>query len=249
MLKPRALIISGDGINCELETAQAFSAAGASSTIIHSNDWLERPRLINDFQLLALPGGFSFGDHLGAGQVMALKIKQGALAELQEFIAAGKGLIGICNGFQILLRLGLLPGSEGRNKPVCALTHNQEGVFIDKWVGLQVERTSHCWWTKDLLMDEFFLPIRCGEGRLIFSLAEHECGGEQLQQRGHVALRYTSQQTGSAARIAGLCNEQGNVFGLMPHPECALHQGHSPLRNKADDLGLAIFRKGVEAQR
>jgi phosphoribosylformylglycinamidine synthase len=237
-------VITGDGINCEQETARAFRRAGAEADIVHINDWLASPRLLAHYQLLALPGGFSFADYLGAGHVMALKIKQGAFDELQEFIASGKGVLGICNGLQILLRLGVLPG--GSAEPSITLSHNSDGKFVDKWVGIRKGKNSICRWTELLDDEEFYLPIRHGEGRFVFADSWAGHGVTSLGARGQIALQYSSDINGSAGLIAGICNEGGNVLGLMPHPESALFAGTSSLANGRDGLGLALIKAGVE---
>ncbi|MBI2520166.1 MAG: phosphoribosylformylglycinamidine synthase subunit PurQ [Bdellovibrio sp.] len=209
---PRALILSGDGINCERETALAFTQAGALATIIHINDLLSRPSMLSDFQIFAIPGGFSFGDELGSGQILALKLKHGLSDELQRFVEKQLPILGICNGFQALVKLGLLPAIRGKS---FALAPNIQGHFQNRWVTLNPNRANPSPWLRNL-PNKMQMPMRHGEGRLICQ----ESNDKQLSS--HIALTYSEYVNGSLYNIAGLTNKIGNVLGLMPHPEANL---------------------------
>lgn len=247
----KILILSGDGINCERETARAFSLAGAEPKIIHVNDLLARPVLLREYQAFALPGGFSFGDDLGSGQVLALKLQTVLGEELRSFVDAKKPVIGICNGFQALAKLGLLP--DPFQPRTMALARNSSGHFMDRWVELEVEEKSPCIWTKNLSLETgFMLPIRHGEGRVVFTPGEEESIHRRLSVQGQIPLRYKEDINGSYARIAGVCDPTGLVFGLMPHPEAAVSLLQHPLAGRkegakdAPGLGLQFFKNCVQ---
>lgn len=232
--KVKALIITGVGLNCEKETAAAFEAAGATAEQIHLNDLLHGRRSMKDFHILAFIGGFSFGDHLGSGTVFANRVKFRLHEELQEFVKAGKLVIGICNGFQTLTRLGLAPALDGKYfEQQAALTHNDSGVFRDDWVSLKANPACPCVFTKGI--DVFRLPIRHGEGKFV---AEPEVL-QRIEAENLVALRYCAADgsapkgfpenpNGSLNDIAGICDTTGRIFGLMPHPEAFLSPYNAP---------------------
>lgn len=243
----KILVLTGDGINCERETARAFALAGGDPRIVHINDLLERPASLHDYQAIAFPGGFSFGDDLGSGQVLALKLSMVLGEELKKFVADKKPVIGICNGFQALTKLGLLPQPFGVR--TMALARNVQGHFIDRWVELEVEKNSVCMWTRNM-EGGLSMPIRHGEGRVVFSRGEEESAHRSLSQNGQIALRYSEDVNGSFARIAGVCDPTGLVFGLMPHPEAAisrlLYPNSSRLENRTGEgIGLKLFRNCV----
>ena len=234
----KALILTGDGINCETETALAFKEKGISVEIVHIADLVANPALLERVHILGLPGGFSFGDEIGSGQILALKLKYAVSDELKKFIDDQKLVIGICNGFQALVRLGLLP------KPFCdrtmTLTHNRQGHFINRWVDLNVP-ASNCVWTKELMGKKISLPIRHGEGKIVFkgSFEDQQKIYRLLANEGQIALNYTEDVNGSYNEIAGVCDPTGRVFGLMPHPEAATSKWHAPSgKEKVDGLGI-----------
>lgn len=249
MKNAKVLVLTGDGINCERETARAFALAGAEPKIVHVNDLLENPKMLGDFEAMAFPGGFSFGDDLGSGQVLALKISLVLGEELRKFLEAKKPVIGICNGFQALTKLGLLPEPFGVRK--MALARNTQGHFIDRWVDLEVEKASVCIWTRNLSSEGAFgLPMRHGEGRVVFARGEEETIHRALSHAGQIVLRYTEDVNGSHGRIAGVCDPSGLVFGLMPHPEAAVsllqYPRSSALSNRAGEgIGMKFFRNCV----
>lgn len=218
--KVKALILTGDGINCENETALAFSEHGCETKIMHVQDLIDQPGLLNQYQILALPGGFSFGDEIGSGQILALKLKYSLGVALTEFINNKKLIIGICNGFQVLVRLGLLPKPFTERQ--MTLTHNRQGHFINKWVNLTVPK-SNCIWTRGLQGQEIALPIRHGEGKITFAgdQATQHNTFSTLASQGQIALSYTEDVNGSYQQIAGVTDPTGCILGLMPHPEAA----------------------------
>lgn len=242
MKKPQVLILTGDGINCENETALAFSQAGGEPLITHINDLLKTPGLLGDSQILALPGGFSFGDDLGSGQILALKIKHGLNDQIRNFLDKKKPILGICNGFQALMKLGLLPLPEFEKQG--ALVENSQGHFLDKWVDCNISTNNNIW-LRDL--SALSMPIRHGEGNLKLSSKTQEV----LKNNPSLApLRYRYDVNGSFEQIAGLSDPAGLIFGLMPHPEAALYELNKSLTKKQRPFEIAgpmkIFRNAVE---
>lgn len=251
-MKPRALILHATGTNRDLDAAAALELAGASPEVVHINLLRQGERRFSDYQMLVVPGGFSYADALGAGRLFALDLKTYFAAEVGAFVAAGKPVIGICNGFQALVKAGILPGSpEAR----ATLTFNAVGHFECRWVTL-IPTSQCCIWTQSL--DE---PIRCpvahGEGNFTLSNPAHL---EALRHSDQVALvysgrdgqpaggRYPENPNGSIGDVAGICNPQGNVLGLMPHPENHIHSYQNPSRAAAglrSGLGLSLFQNGV----
>jgi phosphoribosylformylglycinamidine synthase subunit PurQ / glutaminase len=219
-MKPLFLVITGDGINCERETAFVLEEAGATTKIVHINDWLESPELLLSSQGLVFPGGFSFGDELGSGQLMALKMRYRLSEVLEQYRQQGpKAILGICNGFQILTKLGLLPFGQIEAQSV-ALTKNDHGRFLDRWVELEVNQSSHSPWLQNL-PKKLSMPVRHGEGRLVLAPGLENAQAKELADKNLVAFRYLEDINGSYERIAGLCDPTGWILGLMPHPEAS----------------------------
>lgn len=264
--RPKALVLYGYGLNCDYETAFALERAGAQAVRVHTTDLLENPASLFDYHLLAVPGGFSWGDDHGAGVILALRLKLALGSALQEFINAGRLVIGICNGFQVLVNLGLLPGLPGREgERLVALIPNDCGNFRDTWVHLKAQ-AGKCVFTQGL--DTLDLPIRHGEGKFYADspvLAE-------LLDRGQIALKYVTatgkpamgrfpaNPNGSLMDIAGVCDATGRVLGMMPHPEAHVTSVQRPgwTREKEtwrrrgepypeqEGAGMAIFKNAVQ---
>jgi phosphoribosylformylglycinamidine synthase len=246
--KIKALVLTGDGINCEVETALAFTEQGIKVEIIHIADLIENPKVLDSAHILALPGGFSFGDEIGSGQILALKLKYSLGDSLKKFIDDKKIIIGICNGFQALVRLGFLP--KPHQPRSMTLTHNRQGHFINRWVDLQVLK-SNCVWTQNIKASLISLPIRHGEGKILFSGNEEEQNRKynELLTNGQISLKYASDVNGSYEQIAGVCDPTGRIFGLMPHPEAAISNWLSPSgkdKNEMSGIGALIFQSGIE---
>lgn len=255
--RPKVCVITGFGINADEELALAFEMAGADALRVHVTDLVAEPDLLLRFRILAFPGGFSFGDHLGSGKVFATLFRRSLGPRMKEFLDGGGLAIGICNGFQVLVKMGVLPNTGGSWAQEVSLTHNDSGRFEDRWVRVAFEQGSRCAWTKGLR--EMDLPVRHGEGRFVARSAEQLA---DLARGGLIALRYTSpaggephypeDPNGSEAHVAGICDPTGKVFGLMPHPEAFLHvQNHPdwPTRSGMHAEGLRIFENGVAAAR
>jgi phosphoribosylformylglycinamidine (FGAM) synthase-like amidotransferase family enzyme len=214
MKKPLFIIIAGDGINCERETARAVELSGGAAKIVHINDLAAAPETLDAADGLAVPGGFSFGDELGSGQIMALKIRHKLGDAFFRLVRDRKPVIGICNGFQVLVKLGLLPYPEQEGR-VLALAANEQGSFLDRWVEMDVKE-SVCLWTQGLAKNKIRLPMRHGEGRIVFGDVKTY---DALLKAGQIPLVYTEDVNGSHGRIAALTDPTGAVLGLMPHPE------------------------------
>ncbi len=260
----RVLILTGLGLNCETETEVAFRVAGAAPERVHLLDLLEDgagPRLA-DFHIIGFVGGFAFGDHLGAGFVFANKIRWRLYDQLLEFIESGGLALGICNGFQTMVRLGMLPGLDGDYRtPRATLAPNDRLGYRDAWVRLAFDIDSPCLWTSGLQTME--LPTRHGEGKF---LTESEALLDRLEAGAQIAARYIDAEgrpterwpdnpNGSPRAVAGICDPSGRLFGLMPHPDAYLYPFHHPQwRRKArsevlpiEGEGIKIFRNGVDA--
>jgi phosphoribosylformylglycinamidine synthase len=219
MKTPLFIILAGDGINCERETARAVEIAGGAAKIMHVNDLLAAPETLKSADGLAVPGGFSFGDELGSGQILALKIRHGLGDAFFDMVQQKKPIIGICNGFQVLVKLGLLPFPDMTER-VAALASNEAGKFLDRWVEMDVHN-SVCLWTQGLSQKKICLPMRHGEGRIVF---KDNATYDLLVRQKQIPLTYTEDVNGSYQRIAALTDPSGVVLGLMPHPEAFMYQ-------------------------
>lgn len=229
MSRPLALVLAAAGTNRDHDVSFALDLAGAEPRIVLLSDLIEQPSLLESGQMLVVAGGFSYADALGAGRMFALQLEHRVGDVLQGFVAASKPVIGICNGFQVLTRVGLLPG---------ALGHNASGHFQCEWVRLDAP-TSRCIWTSGVTAID--CPIAHGEGRYTHA----DPAG--LAAAGQVALRYASNPNGSVDSIAGVCDHSGVVLGLMPHPENHVIARQYPgfTRGRRGDLGLTLFEQGV----
>jgi phosphoribosylformylglycinamidine synthase len=226
MTRPKTHVLRTAGTNCDVETAFAFERAGSTPERVHLNRVLENPAMLGDYQLLAIPGGFSYGDDIAAGRIFANQLMHHLRDAVQQFIADGKPVIGVCNGFQVLVKTDLLPGEmASRSGQTATLAQNDSGRFVDRWVHLAT-RSKKCVWTQGI--DRIELPIAHGEGRFV---PADESVRRALWDNDQVALVYpradgSSPQgqgpdnpNGSVDDIAGVCDASGLVLGLMPHPE------------------------------
>ncbi|HUC87359.1 MAG TPA: phosphoribosylformylglycinamidine synthase subunit PurQ [Candidatus Saccharimonadales bacterium] len=262
MATPRALVFSGYGLNCEAETKLAFEQAGGLADIIHINDLIASPKQLAAYQILAFPGGFSYGDDTGAGNAFATKLRHHLGESLSAFVQHDTLAIGICNGFQIIANLGLVPATnETYTQRSVALVANDSSRYVARWVDLQVESRSP--WLAGIT--DLSLPIAHGEGKLVADPAMIA----RLKANRQIALRYVSgpvceyadlpaNPNGSTDDIAGITDETGRILGLMPHPERAVfftQQPHWPILSEqlkrggkpipAPGPGVAIFRNAV----
>ncbi len=263
--KPKSLVLFGNGINCEYETAHAHRTVGFDVELLHINSLLEDIKKIHNYAFLNLPGGFLDGDDLGSAKAQAVRwkyqkidgSKRRFVDELVEFVSAGKIILGICNGFQLLVKTGLLPGLKGEyHKQTVTLTFNDSGKFEDRWVYLKFNKFSRCIFTKDI--DTIYLPVRHGEGKLV---ADSSNTFKEIKESGHIVMQYSDEKgfvtdeypynpNGSIQSIAGLCDVTGRIFGLMPHPEAFVHYTQHPRwtreKLKEEGDGLKIFRNAYK---
>ncbi|MCE9644423.1 MAG: phosphoribosylformylglycinamidine synthase I [Chloroflexi bacterium] len=246
-MKPKALVLQARGSNRDLDVMDALTLAGADAVGIPLNDLRNRKTLLSDFQLLVVPGGFSYADALGAGKLLALDLASYFVDEISAFVHAGKPVIGICNGFQALVKSGILPGDSSAGQST--LTFNAQGHFECRWVHLRpVSR--NCIWTKGL-EEIITCPIAHGEGNFqsLGSLAPEQIAISYVHMDGSSANgEYPANPNGSMLDIAGICNPQGNVLGLMPHPENHIHTWQHPrhTRGETGGSGLKLFENGVK---
>lgn len=253
---PNALVITGFGINCNEETDRAFTRAGAVVRQVHLNDLIAAPSLLDSAQILAVPGGFSFGDDIASGRILANRLRYRLGAALEKFVDDGKLVIGICNGFQVLVKMGLLPRTSGGLKQEVTVTHNDSSRYENRWVTLAVAPNTKCVWLQGIHKIE--APVRHGEGKFI---PASEAQLSALNSEGLVALRYAKPDgspaegeyplnpNGAIDDIAGICDPTGRVFGLMPHPEAFLDRTNHPRWTREsrpeEGDGLALFRNAV----
>lgn len=264
MIKPKVCILRSAGTNCDKETAAAFKLAGAEPELLHINSLVGRQRMLSDFHILALPGGFSYGDDIASGKIFANELRFKLADSLRQFISEGKLIIGICNGFQILVKSGLLPGTWPNRRGQCApvrdleqstsLIINDSGKFESRWVYLKP--AGKCVWTKGL-KKIIYLPVAHGEGKFV---TQDKAVLSQLNKNKQIVFQYCDAKgkfsgypdnpNGSMENIAGVCDQTGRVFGLMPHPErhifAAQHPRNWDKMSAAEGDGLQIFKNGVE---
>lgn len=255
-MSPRVLILRAPGTNCDPEAAFAFEQAGGRPQVLHLNRLLENPGLAAEYQILAIPGGFSYGDDISAGRIFGNQMRHHLRDCLESFKAAGKLIIGICNGLQILVKSGvLLP--DRADEPIATLTLNDSGKFEDRWVQLRVV-SNKCVFLQGI--EQMYLPVAHAEGKFV---ARDEATLRRLDAAGQLVLRYSDGLTdrptdqpvgypanpnGAQLNVAGLCDETGRVFGLMPHPERHIDPTHHPRWTREDRQrgdGLAVFENAV----
>ena len=262
----KAIVITGNGTNCEMEMAHACRLAGFDTVeIVHISELLCGRKRLDDYDFLNLPGGFLDGDDLGSAKAGANRILHAPVAgspeklfaQFSRFIAAGKLILGVCNGFQLLVKLGMLPGFDGiTDRQTTTLTFNDSGRFEDRWIHLRPDAASPCVFTKGL--KGLTLPVRHGEGKFV-PLDEEVLG--RLHREHLICLQYSDERSekatldypanpnGSVDAIAGICNETGRIFGLMPHPEAFHHRTNHPRWTREElpeeGAGLAIFRNAA----
>lgn len=255
MATPRVLVIRAPGTNCDVETKFAFDQAGALADRVHVNRLRERPTLVKDYQILCIPGGFSYGDDIAAGKILAGQLQHDLGDVLNQFHTDKKLILGICNGFQVLMKSGLLVADDERG-PRATLAWNDSGRFEDRWVHTRVVG-SKCVFLKDV--EQIFLPMAHAEGK--FVARDNDILG-RLDQDQQLVLRYCvatgdpatgfpENPNGSMANVAGCCDATGRIFGLMPHPERFLDPTNHPNWTRQADLpdegeGCVIFRNAVD---
>ncbi|MDP3730377.1 MAG: phosphoribosylformylglycinamidine synthase I [Candidatus Omnitrophota bacterium] len=258
----KVIVLRTAGTNCDKETAFAFEEAGAAAQLVHINRLSSGEKELSEYQILAIPGGFSYGDDIASGKILANELKYGIAEDVRKFVRDGKLIIGICNGFQILVKSGLLPNLSGDFKTIeTTLTLNDSAKFEDRWVYLKRAQDTRaqehkCVWTKDI-NEIIYLPVAHGEGKFI---PKDKNILAKLKKYGLIVFEYVDEKgnkkgfpynpNGSVENIAGICDKTGRVFGLMPHPERHIsflqHPRWTRHKNRGRGDGFAIFKNGVD---
>ncbi len=247
MAGPKAIVLRAAGTNCDYETAFALKTVGFATEVVHVNELATGRKKLSDYRLLAIPGGFSYGDYIGSGKVLANKLAYKLGSEMAGFIKSGNLVIGICNGFQVLVKAGLLPAasSAGFAAQEATLTFNSSGSFQCEWVELKNVSKGNCVFTKGI--KSLHCPIAHGEGR--FVPADRKLL-KRLYENDQVVFKYVKNPNGSVDSIAGICDTTGRVFGMMPHPERNLFSLNDPRSLRvalpAEGEGFAIFRNAFK---
>lgn len=261
MVQVKAIVLRAAGINCDLETAYALELAGAEAQCVHINRLIEDKSALDQFQILVFPGGFSYGDDVAAGKILANQVVHHLSEAIQKFIDAGKLVLGICNGFQVLVKAGILSSNEETgHQGTVTITYNDSGKFEDRWVYL-APQTEKCIFIEP--GRQIYLPVAHGEGRVV---TKDEAALERLKSEGHIAFKYVDENgkegdypinpNNSVDSIAGLTDTTGRVLGLMPHPErhvrTTQHPHWSRIRGARGEGrgtrygdGMAIFANAV----
>ncbi|MHC1578244.1 MAG: phosphoribosylformylglycinamidine synthase I [Dehalococcoidia bacterium] len=251
MAKVKTLILRAPGTNCDMESAFAFEQAGAEVELVHVNEFVRRQKLLFDYHIMVIPGGFTYGDDVSAGRILAneLKIKLGD--EIERFVDDGKLILGICNGFQALVKAAMLPTLKNKNSQSLTLAGNDSGRFECRWVYLRANKASPCIFTRGI--DLMYLPVAHGEGKVVTrpgALDELHVALYYADETGDIRAGYPYNPNGSVNNIAGICDATGRVFALMPHPERFIRWTQHPrwTREAHRDYGdgFRIFLNAVE---
>jgi len=250
----KVMVLRAAGSNCDLETQFAFQSVGSQADLVHINKLSAHDVKLSDYQILAIPGGFTYGDDISAGKVLANQLKYQLADVLQEFVDRKKLVIGICNGFQVLMKAGLLPVVNFQGRQDVTLTFNDSGKFEDRWVYLNVNH-SNCVFTRDI-KEKVYFPVAHAEGKFV---PRNSSVIDQLKQNRQVVFQYAAPKgekvgypynpNGSVENIAGICDPSGRVMGLMPHPERHIDRTNHPRWtrrvNEDEPDGIPIFRNAV----
>jgi phosphoribosylformylglycinamidine synthase len=258
--KVNVIVLRVEGTNCDRETVEAFEQANARTDLVHANELKKGMKNLEEYQILAVPGGFSYGDDVSAGILLANQLKYEIGKDIKKFVDSDKLIVGICNGFQALVRLGLLPGfdSKGLEKPhqQSTLAVNDSGIFVDRWVRLKHENKGNCVFTKNI-KNQIYLPVAHAEGKFVTS----EENLKLLDSQDQIVFKYVDPDgnyaeypwnpNGSMENIAGICSHSGLILGMMPHPERYLHKYMHPYWTRLPKLpeegdGFQIFKNAVE---
>jgi phosphoribosylformylglycinamidine synthase len=257
MPTPRILILRAPGTNCDQETGYAFERVGGQADLVHVNRLLESPDIAGAYQILCIPGGFSYGDDVAAGQILAQQIRHHLAETLQAFKDSEKLILGICNGFQVLMKSGVILPEDSKKGAAATLTWNDSGKFEDRWVRLKVDG-DQCVFLRGI--ERMYLPVAHAEGKFVVRSRDSL---DWLDVHGQLVLRYVNQSgdgngqvdypdnpNGSMGHVAGICDHTGRVFGLMPHPERHIDPTQHPrwTRGEAGDVGdgLQVFQNAVD---
>jgi phosphoribosylformylglycinamidine synthase len=256
MKKVKTIVLRVDGTNCDEETVIAFRKAGSEVDLVHMNELIRKEKSLEDYQILCIPGGFTYGDDIAAGKIFAVLLKYKIGKDVKKFVEDGKLVIGICNGFQVLVKAGILPALEGiMKKQEATLAFNDCGYFQDRWVYLKHENKRKCIFTRGI-KNIIHVPVNHAEGKFVADKNVIR----KLEENDQIVFKYVDPDgnyasfpwnpNGSIDNIAGICNTDGNVFGLMPHPEKFIHKYMHPCWTRIDlpekGDGFKIFKNAVE---
>jgi len=254
-MEVRTIVLRVDGTNCDEETGIAFEKAGSKVDLVHMNELKRKEKALEDYQILCIPGGFTYGDDIAAGKIFTVLLKYMLSQDVKKFVEEGKLVIGICNGFQVLVKSGLLPSFDGMMKQESTLAFNDCGYFQDRWIYLKHENKGKCIFTKGI-KNVIYIPVNHAEGKFV---ADRDVI-RRLEENDQIVFKYVDPDgnyagfpwnpNGSMNNIAGICNPEGSVFGLMPHPEKFIHKWMHPYWTKIDlpeeGDGFRIFKNVVE---
>ncbi len=247
----KVLMLRAPGTNCDAETVFAFRQAGAEVNLVHVNRLIRNEQRLSDYQIMVIPGGFTYGDDIAAGKVLANELKLKLGEDIMRFIEAGGLILGICNGFQVLVKAGILPEPSAGNATALTLAANDSGKFECRWIHMVVNKESPCVFTQG--MDSLYLPVAHGEGKVVADpgvLPELNVVLRYTDERGDTKAGYPHNPNGSVANIAGICDASGRVFALMPHPERHIRGTQHPrwTRQGAKEYGdgFPIFLNAVK---
>ncbi|MDD5339123.1 MAG: phosphoribosylformylglycinamidine synthase I [Dehalococcoidales bacterium] len=251
MSKVKVLMLRAPGTNRDIDTQIAFEMAGAS--VVESalvNELTSKEKSLDNYQIMIIPGGFTYGDDISAGRIMANEIKLGLGKDIRRFVEDGRLVMGICNGFQVLVKTGILPGIAGQSEQPVTLTNNDSGKFECRWVYLKANEKSPCIVTRGI--DMIYAPVAHGEGKLVTerdTLEKLSVTLQYVDEKGKSGAGYPYNPNGSLNDIAGICDPTGRIFGMMPHPEDFVrwtqHPRWSSEKEQKGLYGLQIFRNAV----
>lgn len=251
MSKVNVLMLRAPGTNCDAETVFAFQQAGAAVSLVHINQMIRHEERLANYQIMVIPGGFTYGDDIAAGKVLANELKVKLYQDVQRFIEKGRLILGICNGFQVLVRAGFLPEPSEHHTQLLTLTTNDSGKFECRWVHLGVNKECPCVFTEGI--DRLYLPVAHAEGKVVTDpdiLPQLRIPIYYTDANGKSTADYPDNPNGSMGNIAGICDRSGRVFGLMPHPERHIRGTQHPqwTRHGARDYGdgFQIFVNAVK---
>jgi len=251
MSKVRTLMLRAPGTNCDAEAVFAFQQAGAVVDSVHINQLIRREKRLSDYQIMVIPGGFTYGDDIAAGKVLANELRLKLGGDVLRFIEDGGLVLGICNGFQVLVKAGILPGSSGGSQPLLTLSNNDSGKFECRWVHLGVNSESPCVFTRGIT--SMYLPVAHGEGKVVTdpeTLPDLNVVLYYTDEDGNRNAGYPYNPNGSVGDIAGICDTSGRIFALMPHPErhirCTQHPQWTRQKTEGYGVGFQVFLNAVQ---
>ena len=250
MSKVRTLILRAPGTNCDAETAFAFERAGALTSLVHAGQLIRREQRLCDYQIAVIPGGFTYGDDISPGKVLANELRLKLGEEIERFVDNGGLILGICNGFQVLVKAGILPAPLHTGRLMLTIIANDSGRFECRWVHLSVSKKSPCVFTTGI--ERMYLPVAHAEGKVVAdpeALPQLNIVLSYMDELGDNSAGYPHNPNGSVANIAGICDASGRVFALMPHPERCIRSTQHPQwtrqRTKPQQDGFQVFLNAV----